>query len=110
MVHEFDYFQNLAMCRIDSMETGVRMVLLWIQITVRRTTASDENRDWTEACAKHAAVRIRRQRVNAPSESFVPIAEIVFEEEIQIDQETLHYDPFAGRGFEPFGFITGLRR
>ncbi len=64
----------------------------------------------TEACARHAAVQIEMQRANAPSESFVPIAEIVFEEEIQIDQETLHYDPFAGRGFEPFGFITGLRR
>ncbi len=115
-LYQFDYFQNIYSADVPYRFSG-NEVSVWIRLVPAVDSNHSSPKDGvgreqglTEACAKHAAVRIEMQRVNAPSESFVPIAEIVFEEEIQIDQEALHYDPFAGRGFEPFGFITGLRR
>jgi hypothetical protein len=60
--------------------------------------------------ARHATFRIEAQRTGDAREPFVPIAEICFEEEIQVDQEALHFDPVAGRGFVPHGFLTEVRR
>ena len=53
---------------------------------------------------------IEIQPVDGDATPFVPIARIRFEEEIQIDQEALHFDPVAGRGFEPHGFFTEVRK
>ena len=64
----------------------------------------------TGAVARHATVRIEAQRTGNRREPFVPIAEIRFEEEIQIDQEALHFDPVAGRGFVPHGILTEVRK
>ena len=64
----------------------------------------------TGAVARHATIRIEAQRTGNPREPFVPIAEIRLEEEIQVDQEALHFDPVAGRGFVPHGFLTEVRK
>src|SRR5262249_50848609 len=64
----------------------------------------------TRAVADHTAVQIQLQRVGGAQQPFLPVAEIRFEEEIQIDQEELHFDPVAGRGFVPHGLLTGVRR
>jgi hypothetical protein len=64
----------------------------------------------TAAVVRHAAIRIEAQRTGKSPQPFVPIAEIRLESEIQIDQEALHFHPFAGRGFEPHGMLTTLRR
>ena len=64
----------------------------------------------TSAVADRRILRLEAQRAGTPHEPFIPFAEIRFEEEIQIDQEALHFDPFEGRGFEPYGFVTTIRR
>jgi hypothetical protein len=64
----------------------------------------------TEACAAHTLLHIEVQPVESPDGSFEPIAVIRFERELNVDQEALHFYPFSGRGFEPYGFFTGLRR
>ena len=64
----------------------------------------------TDACAAHALLHIEVKPVGSPTACFEPIATIQFETEIEVDQEALHFYPFSGRGFEPYGFFTGLRR
>ena len=64
----------------------------------------------TNAVARRATLTIEAQRAGDARAPFVPVAEIRFEEEIQIDQEALHFDPVEGRGFAPHGFLTNLRR
>ncbi len=115
-LEQFDYIKN-----IYSADVPYRLVQSGISIWIRLTPLVDSNhttpqdgtgreRGLTDACTRHAVIRVEVQRTDKPQESFTPIAEIAFDNEIHIDQEALHYDPFAGRGFEPFGFITGLRR
>ena len=60
--------------------------------------------------ARRMLSSIEVQPVDSSSASFKPIATIRFERELDIDQEALHFYPFSGRGFEPYGFFTGLRR
>jgi hypothetical protein len=118
-LHRFDYFHNLYYAdvpyRIDNgrLDLWVRLVpdMGVSQLTPgspKDGTAREEG--LTNAVARHAVVRIEAQRVGDDREPFLPIAEIRFEEEIQIDQEALHFDPVAGRGFEPHGFLTDLRK
>jgi hypothetical protein len=64
----------------------------------------------TKAVTARTPVRIEVQRTCNRGEPFVPIAELRFEAEIQIDQEALHFDPVEGRGFVPHGALTVLRR
>lgn len=121
----FDYFANLYYAdvpyRIAPAGTAV-----WIRLKYhpKTPTASDpggtgrnfaggakaREQALTDACAAHVLLHIEVQPVDSPTASFEPIAEIQFEREIDVDQEALHFDPFSGRGFEPYGFLTGLRR
>lgn len=114
-LRQFDYFQNVYYAdvpyKIDrgQLEVWVRLVP---ELDPGHVTPPDgvaREQALTDAVARHALVRIEVQRVDAVGEPFVPVAEIRFEEEIQIDQEMLHFDPIAGRGFEPYGFLTDLR-
>ena len=118
-LHQFDYFQNIYYSdvpyRIDDGKLDV-----WIRLVpdsrggASSTTAAHDGaareRGLSDAAANHAALQLEVQRAGDPSAPFIPIAEIRFEEEIQIDQETLHFGPVEGRGFEPHGLFTGLRR
>jgi len=118
-LRKFDYFQNLYFAqvpyRIDDGRMGV-----WLRFVPDVTTSDatpDAARDGvareeglTRAVTHHALVRIEGQQVTDADWPFLPIAEMRFEEEIQVDQEALHFDPVAGRGFVPHGFLTELRR
>jgi hypothetical protein len=118
-LRQFDYFQNLYYAQVPYKSDDGRLDL-WVRLAPERgddssasVTAEDgeaRERGLTETVANHARLRIEVQRAGDPGEPFVPIAEIGFEQEIRIDQETLHFDPVDGRGFEPHGFLTGLRR
>jgi hypothetical protein len=64
----------------------------------------------TKAVETHAGMRIELQDAGRRNAPFVPIAEMRFECEIDIDQEMLHFDPVEGRGFVPYGALTSIRR
>jgi hypothetical protein len=110
----FDYFQNVYYSQVPYRISGAPDV--WIRLLPEKDASgitpmdgASREQGLTDAVARHAVVRIEAQRVGDAREPFVPLAEIRFEEEIQIDQEALHFDPVAGRGFVPHGFLTDLR-
>jgi len=113
----FDYFANSYYAdvpyRIAPSGAGVWIRLRHDPSEPNQNAAGDaEAREQalTEACAAHALLWIEVQPVDSPAAPFAPIASIRFEKEIDIDQEALHFYPFSGRGFEPYGCFTGLRR
>jgi hypothetical protein len=114
-LQQFDYFANIYYAQVPyRIDGGSRDV--WIRLVpaaMSKTSPANgaaRQQALTEAVANHATLRIEVQRAGDAGEPFVPIAEIRFEEEIEIDQETLHFDPIDGRGFQPHGFLTGLRK
>jgi mono/diheme cytochrome c family protein len=114
-LRKFDYFKNIYFASVPyRIDEGKRDV--WIRLVPDMETPglphdgpAREN-GLTVAVARTALVRIEVQPVGDAHQSFVPIAEIRFDEEIEIDQEALHFDPFAARGFEPHGLLTEVRR
>jgi hypothetical protein len=115
---QFDYFRNLYYAQVPYRIDGGSLDV-WVRLVPEPESlpASSPLRDGAEreqgltaAVANHARLRVEVQRAGDRAEAFVPIAEIRFDDEIQLDQEALHFDPIAGRGFEPHGFFTGLRR
>jgi len=119
-LHRFDYFRNVYTAdvpyRIEIEDGGldvwIRLVPSPADIPAGVPPADDADREasLTRGVAGHAAIRIEAQRTGDARAPFVPIAEIRFEEELHLDQEALHFDPVAGRGFAPHGFLTELRR
>lgn len=114
-LNKFDYFKNLYHADVPY-RIGSDMVDVWVRLAshgeeteTRLRSGIDRERALTEAAASNATLRVEVQRTAFPAEPFIPIAEIQFEEEIHIDQEALHYEPVAGRGFHPHGFLTTLR-
>jgi len=114
-LQQFDYFANTYYAQVPyRIDGGSHDV--WIRLVpeaMSKTSPADgaaRQQGLTEAVANHATLRIEVQRAGDASEPFVPIAAIRFEEEIEIDQEELHFDPIDGRGFQPHGFLTGLRK
>ena len=67
------------------------------------------NEGLTRVVAGHGTIRIEAQPTGDTREPFLPIAEIRVDEEIYIDQEALHFEPVAGRGFAPQGYLTEVR-
>ena len=118
-LHQLDYFRNVYTAdvpyRIDAgrMDVWVRLVPNLDPAQPAAASPEDSGRRdqaLTAAVARHATFSIEAQRTGNRREPFVPIAEIRFEEEIQIDQEALHFDPVTGRGFAPYGFLTEVRK
>jgi hypothetical protein len=113
-LHQFDYFQNVYSAdvpyRIDDgkLDVWIRLIPEPSQASPKDGTGREEA--LTQAVARRATIRAEAQRVGNAGEPFIPIAEIRLEEEIQIDQEALHFDPVAARGFMPHGFLTDVRR
>ena len=118
-LHKFDYFQNVYYADVPyrmadgGLDVWMRLVP---HVDSRALTplnpadgAAREAR-LTNAVAVHAAMWIEVQRAGNRREPFVPIAELRFDKEIEIDQEALHFDPVEGRGFVPHGALTMLRR
>jgi len=118
-LHKFDYFENLYYADVPyRTEDGALDVWMRLVPHVDRSAltpadpgdgAAREAR-LTNAVAIHAAMWIEVQRAGNRREPFVPIAELRFDKEIEMDQEALHFDPVEGRGFMPHGALTVLRR
>jgi hypothetical protein len=116
-LHPYDYFQNVYSADVPYKIDDGRLDV-WIRFVPDPDAAQPGgSRDGasreeilTRAVAANAAIRIEAQRAGSAGEPFVPLAEMRFEEELQLDQEALHFDPVAGRGFAPHGFVTDLRR
>jgi hypothetical protein len=114
-LHQFDYFKNVYYAdvpyRVDDSRRDVWIRLVPDQQTPGFPQDGPAREDGlSRAVARHALVRIEVQQVGKAREPFVPIAELRLEEEIQIDQEALHFNPLAGRGFEPHGLLTEIRK
>jgi hypothetical protein len=115
-LHQFDYFRNAYYSQVpyrianSSLELWIRLVPDVDPNQPKPRDGTSREQSLTEAVIRHAVVRIEGQPAGKRRQPFVPLAEIRFEEEIQVDQEALHFDAVAGRGFEPFGFLTDLRR
>ena len=114
-LHKFDYFKNLYHAAVPyRIDDGKRDV--WIRLVPDVETPGlpqdgpARDNGLTLAVRRHAVLRLEVQPVGNARLPFVPIAEIRFDEEIEIDQEALHFDPFAARGFEPHGFLSEVRK
>jgi hypothetical protein len=110
----FDYFANTYFADVPY-KIASAAGPVWIRIRQHANTPTANNpqareQALTDACAAHALLHIEMQPVDSPEAPFEPLATIQFEREVDVDQEALHFYPFAGRGFEPYGFFTGLRR
>jgi hypothetical protein len=112
----FDYFRNLYYSQIRY-RLGDDGLDLWIRLRPAGEGGPASPRDdaareleLTQAIAKHGALKIEAQHAGERDAAWVAFAEIRFEDEIQIDQEALHFDPVEGRGFIPTGFLTYLRK
>ena len=115
-LRQFDYFRNVYYSQVPYKIANTSLGL-WIRLvpdvsTSQATPTDGAGREQalTDAVTRHSVVRIEAQRVGSRREPFVPLAEIRFEDEIHVDQEALHFDAVAGRGFEPYAFLTELRR
>jgi mono/diheme cytochrome c family protein len=114
-LRKFDYFQNFYYAQVPYRIAGGQLDV-WIRFVPdrgdHRAPADGVAREQalTAAVADHAVIRIEAQRAGDRRAPFVPFAEIRFEEEIQVDQEALHFDPVTARGYAPYGYLTDLRR
>jgi hypothetical protein len=110
---QFNYFHNFYYAdvpyRVDNGNLDVWLRIATDSTACGATDADGRERGLTSAVARHVVVHVEAQRVGSSREPFVPIAEIRFEKEIEIDQEALHFDPLQGRGFEPHGLLTAMR-
>jgi hypothetical protein len=110
-LHPFDYFANLYFADVPY---RVGDSVVWIRLSYPAPTApagvdaASREQALTDACAAHALLHVEVQGIHSAAD-FAPVAEIQFETELEIDQEALHFSPFSGRGFSPYGFFTGLR-
>jgi len=115
-LHQFDYFRNIYSAdvpyKIDNggLDVWVRLVPDLDPAVPTPSNGVAREAALTSAVARRATVRVEAQRTGDTNAPFVPISEIRFEEEIEIDQEALHFDPIAGRDFVPHGFLTRVRR
>ena len=114
-LHQFDYIRNIYSADVPYNIDDGRLDV-WIRIVPDSDSGEPTPPDGrareealTSAVARHATLRVEAQRTGDTHAPFIPIAEIRFEEEIQIDQEALHFDPVAGRDFAPHGFLTRVR-
>ena len=115
-LHPFDYFRNFYFADVPY-RISAGALDVWVRLSPQRDatmgapqSGSEREEQLSDAGARHAAIHIEVQRVGPSTNAFIPIAEIRFEQEIEVDQEALHFDPVAGRGFVPHGFLTELRK
>jgi hypothetical protein len=117
-LHRYNFFSNLYFADVPYLidhESGK----VWIRLVAGEdatelggspTDPTGRDEALTRVVAGHGTMRVEAQRTGSRDEQFVPIAEIRFDREIYIDQETLHFDPVEGRGLAPQGYLTELRR
>ena len=112
----FNYFGNVYYAQVPYRVADAPFTL-WIRLVPgpapgNASPVDDAGREQqlTKAIAEHAVVRMEAQRAGQRRAPWIPFAEFRFEEEIQIDQEALHFDAVEGRRFVPTGFLTDLRK
>jgi mono/diheme cytochrome c family protein len=113
----FDYFTNRYFAEVPYRVPACGLDV-WLRLRAA-DAAPDADRPHDDAAreqalskavAGHAELIIEAQSAVAGRDApFVPFARIRFDREIEIDQEALHFQPTAGRGFEPYGALTALR-
>ncbi len=105
-----DYFRNKYYADVPYRIDDGRM-RVWLRFAADSPSPAGEPREdgLTRAVAEHRTVRLEAQRVGSAREPFVPVAEVRFEEELDLDQEALHFNPIEGRGFVPYGTLTTIR-
>jgi hypothetical protein len=116
-LQRLDYFKNVYYSQVGY-RVGNAGLDIWIRLVpnlrpghVSPLDDAGREQQLTNAIADHAVVRIEAQRVGDSRTAWAAFAELRFEQEIQIDQEALHFDPVDGRGFVPIsGLLTDLRR
>jgi hypothetical protein len=115
-LERFNYFRNVYYSQVPY-RVGSAPFDLWIRLVPEAApgkTSPENNagreQELTHAIANHTVVRIEAQRAGDRDARWTAFAELRFEDEIQIDQEALHFDPVEGRGFVPKGFLTDLRK
>ena len=113
----FDYFQNHYFADVPYC-VPVCGLNVWLRLRAAdgepaeaQSAASDEAREQvlSQAVQRSAELVIEAQSATSKNAAFLPLAKIRFDREIEIDQEALHFQPFAGRGFQPYGALTALR-
>jgi hypothetical protein len=113
----FDYFQNQFFAEVPYRVTACGLNV-WLRLRAADSAAaaaeqadSDQMREQilSQAVQRGARLVIEAQSATGKNAPFLPFATIRFDREIDIDQEALHFQPFAGRGFEPYGVLTTLR-
>jgi hypothetical protein len=118
-LNQFDYFDNMYYADVPyrtedgALDVWVRLAPALDQSALTPIAPSDgvgREARLSNAVAVHAAMRIEVQHAERHGAPFVPIAELRFDAEIEIDQEALHFDPVEGRGFVPHGALTVIRR
>jgi hypothetical protein len=117
---QFDYFANVYSAdvpyKIDEMglDVWLRLVPDVDRRPIISSHALEDNvsreKGLSDAVARRATFKLEAQHVGDRRAPFVPIAEVRLETEIDIDQEAVHFEPVAGRGFAPHGFLTDLRK
>jgi len=114
-LQRFDYFRNFYYTQ-TRYQIGEAAEQLWIRLVpagAKQNSPTDDagrEQELSEAIAGHRLLRMEAQRAGDRHAPWIAFGEIRFEDEIQIDQEALHFDPVEGRGFVPVGFLTYLRK
>ncbi|SEF07378.1 hypothetical protein SAMN05519104_8348 [Rhizobiales bacterium GAS188] len=113
----FDYFQNQYFAEIPYRVTTCGLNI-WLRLRAANGVASavdransDKDREQilSQAVERGAELVIEAQSAIGKNAPFLPFAKIRFDREINTDQEALHFQPFASRGFEPYGVLATLR-
>jgi hypothetical protein len=117
-LHQFEYFRNTYFAEVPYRVPSCGLDL-WLRLRPlsnggESTAAMSSNSQTREqglsdAVDRHTELVIEAQPATVRDAAFVPFAKIRFDQEIEIDQERLRFQPFAGRGFEPYGILTVLR-
>jgi len=113
----FDYLQNQYFAEVPY-RVAAGGLNVWLRLRVAdgvpaeaQHVASDEAREQALSRAVQRGVEfvVEAQSATGENAPFLPLATIRFDHETKIDQEALHFQPFAGRGFEPYGILAALR-
>jgi hypothetical protein len=117
-LHQFDYFKNVYFAEVPYRVPACGLDI-WLRLRLlssggeagAEAPGSSQTREQglSDAVATHAEFVIEAQSATVRNAPFIPVARIRFDQEIEIDQEALHFRPVAGRGFEPYGILTTLR-
>lgn len=116
-LNRFDYFKNQYFADVPYRVPACGLNV-WLRLrplsggeadAARPDTPAAREQALSEAVANGAEFVIEAQSVAVRNAPYVPVAKVRLNREIEIDQEALHYQPTAGRGFEPHGMLTALR-